>query len=88
MEGHTFITSEHCYQWNAALEALRDDVAEAVIKAKCPWEAKQLAAPIKSQIVNWDQIKYGIMQNVLIAKACTSERFKKDLIGFRWQTLM
>ena len=81
MEGRTFMTSEHCYQWNAALEALRDDVAEAVIKAKSPWEAKQLAAPIKSQIVNWDQIKYGIMQNVLIAKACTSERFKENLMA-------
>ena len=46
MECRTFMTSEHCYQWNAALEALRDDVAEAVIKAKSPWDAKQLAVPI------------------------------------------
>ena len=75
------MTSEHCYQWKAGLEVLRDDVAEAVIKAKSPWEAKQLAAPIKRQIVNWDQIKYGIMQNVLIAKACTNERFKNDFMA-------
>ena len=72
MEGRTFMTREHCYQWNAALEALRDDVAEAVINAKSPWEAKQLTAPLKSQIVNWDQIKYGIMQNVHICKKSKS----------------
>ena len=36
MEGRTFMTSEHCYQWNAALKALRDNVAEAVINAKSP----------------------------------------------------
>ena len=53
MEGRTFMTSEQCYQWNAALEALRDDVAEAVIKVP--------GRPNKSQIVNLDQIKYGIM---------------------------
>ena len=81
MECRTFMTSEHCYPWNAALEALRDDVAEAVIKAKSPGEAKQLAAPIKNQIVNWDRIKYGNMQNVLIIKTCTSERFKNDLMA-------
>ena len=78
---NTFMTSEHCYQWNVALEALRDDVAEAVIKAKSPWEAKQISAPIKIQIVNWDQINYGIMQNVLIAKVCTSDRFKNGVMA-------
>ena len=57
------------------------DVAEEVIKAKNSWEAKQLAAPIKSQIVNWYQSKCGIMQNVIIAKAYTSERFKNDLMA-------
>ena len=47
MEGRTFMTSEHCYQWNAALEALRDDVAEAVIKAKSHWEAKSLLPQLR-----------------------------------------
>ena len=31
--------------------------------------------------MNWEQIKYGIMQNVLIAKACTSVRFKNVLMA-------
>ena len=48
MEGRTCMTSEHCYQWNAALEALIYDVTEAVIKSKSPCEAEQLVAPIKS----------------------------------------
>ena len=31
--------------------------------------------------MNWDQIKYGIMKNVLNAIECTSERFKYDLMA-------
>ena len=36
MDGHTFPKSEHCYQWSATTEAIRKDVAEAIIKAKSP----------------------------------------------------
>ena len=50
MDGHTFPTCEqdNCLQhsgnaeWSAATEAIRKDVAEAIIKAKNPWDAKRL----------------------------------------------
>ena len=80
MEGRTFITSEHCYQWMAAVEALREDVAEDIIKATSPREAKQLGTQIKSNIPNWDDMKYDVMQSVIIAKACSSDKFKDELL--------
>ena len=36
MDGRTFPTSEHCYQWSAATEAILKDGTEAIIKAKSP----------------------------------------------------
>ena len=81
MDGHTFPTSEHCYQCSAAIEAIRKDVTEAIIKAKNPWDAKRLGASIKSQILNWKYMKYDVLHNVLIAKACTSEHFKDELLA-------
>ena len=81
MDGHTFSTSEHCYQWSAATQAIRKDVAEAIIKAKSPWYAKRLGASIKNQIQNWNDMKYDVMHNVLIAKACTSEHFKDEFLA-------
>ena len=84
MDGHTFPTSEHCYQWSAAAETIRKDVAEAIIKAKSPWDAKRLGASIKNQIQNWNYMKYDVMHKVPIAKACTSEHFKDELLSTRY----
>ena len=81
MDGHTFPTSEQCYQWSAATEAIREDVAEAIINAKSPWDAKRLGASIKYHIQNWNDMKYDVMHNVLIAKTCTSEHFKDELLA-------
>ena len=75
MDGHTFPTSEHYYQWSVATEAIRKDVA----KSTC--EAKRLGASIKNQIQNWNDMKYDVMHNVQIAKACTSEHFKDELLA-------
>ena len=80
MERRSFITSEHCYQWMSAVEALRDDVAEDIIKAKFPSEAKQLGSQIRSNIPNWNDMKYDVMQSVIIAKACSSDKFKDELL--------
>ena len=80
MDSMTFITSEHCYQWNAAKDALNDTVAEAIFKAKSPLEAKKLAAQIKGQNPSWHTKKYGVMDQVIRAKANSSPTFRKFLI--------
>ena len=47
MDGQTFPTSEHCYQLSTATEEIREDMTEAIIKSKIPWDAKRLGASIK-----------------------------------------
>ena len=71
MDGHTFPASEHCYQWSSATEAIRKDVAEAIIKAKSPWDAKRLGASIKNQIQNWNDMKYDVMHNKYTTQTLT-----------------
>ena len=80
MEGVTFRTSEHCYQWYAAKEALQDEVAEAVARAESPGQAKRLAAKIKSFIPNWNEVKYDVMKAVQEAKAESSYLFREQLL--------
>ena len=76
-----FISSEHAYQWNACVEELRDDLAEKVIKAKTPREAKDIASAVKNSDSNWHKIKYEVMERVLNEKANCSEEFRKELIA-------
>ena len=60
-DGRTFPTSEHCYQCSAATDAIREDVADAIIKAKGPWGANRLGSSIPNQIQNWNDMKYDVM---------------------------
>ena len=43
-EGTDFVSSEHEYQWSACVEDLSEDLAEEVMKAKTPSEAKCMAS--------------------------------------------
>ena len=76
-----FISPEHAYQWNSCFEELRDDLAEKVIKAKTPREAKDIASVVKNSDSNWHKIKYEVMERVLNEKADCSEEFRKELIA-------
>lgn len=80
-DGQTFRSSEHCYQWLAAKEALNDDVAEAIYKAEHPAHAKRLAARIKNDIPNWGELRDTIMEDVLRAKLRSSDAFREALIA-------
>ena len=77
MGSTTFPTSEHAYQWRDSSEHLRDDLAEKVVNAKSPKDAKQIASEVKMSGSWWDNAKYGIMREVLIAKI-GSNRFFSD----------
>ena len=79
MEGLKFPTSEHCYQWMACKEALQNDVAEAVYKARSPADAKLLATKVKGH--KWDAIKYSVMVEVQRAKAVSSTTFREALLA-------
>jgi len=76
----TYLTSEHAYQWRACTEHLREDLAEKVVKAKYPAEAKRIAYEVKQKGSTWDDIKYGVMKEVLIAKLASSKEFRDELL--------
>ena len=79
-DGMTFPTSEHLYQWRACTEALRADLAELVVKATTPREAKLIASKLKHDDLNWHTIKFEVMREVLQAKAASSEKFRDALL--------
>ena len=81
MDGITFPTSEHAYQWRACIEALREDLAEKVIKSSTPREAKVIANEVKhDKHSDWHNMKCTVMKDVLRAKLESSETFKEALI--------
>ena len=80
-QGINFKTSEHAFQWSACVEVLRDDLAEEVIMAKSPHDAKKIASSIQSDHTNWHKIKYGVMEKVLRAKIECSDEFRSELLS-------
>ena len=81
MDGITFPTSEHAYQWRACIEALREDLAERVIKSSTPREAKVIANEVKhDKHSDWHNMKCTVMKDVLRAKLESSQPFKEALI--------
>ena len=81
MGSTTFPTSEHAYQWRACSEHLRDDLAEKVVNAKSPKDAKQIASEVKIPGSWWDNAKYDIMREVLIAKIGSNKFFRDELLN-------
>ena len=78
----TFDSSEHAYQFRACEEHLRPDVAEQILHANTPREAKSIAAVIKNSdpSSHWNLVKYDVMRQVLRAKAESSEVFRQHLL--------
>ena len=79
----TFSSSEHAYQFRACEEHLRADLAEMVLKARTPGEAKRIASQIKDEDpnVNWHVIKYDVMRDVLMAKINSNQEIKAYLMS-------
>ena len=81
MDELSFPTSEHCYQWYACMEHLNTDLAEQVMHAKSPQDAKNIAAQIKgdTNICDWGRMRYDVMKRVLMAKAESNQQFRDQL---------
>ena len=83
MDNMAFRTSEHAYQWHACMNHLSTELAEKVMSATTPKEAQQVASQVKgnNSICDWENIKYGVMKKVLLAKANSSNQFCDELLG-------
>ena len=79
VDGTSFPTSKHMYQWRACTEAIRDDHAELVVKAATSRDAK-IANKINHDKTNWHYVKFDVMQEVLRVKAASSKQFRVTLL--------
>lgn len=86
-KGHTFPTSEHAYHWEkfaGPWDATKSagSIAAQVLNAPSAHEAFKLAEGFKAfRKPNWDDIKVGVMRDILRAKARQHEYVKRKLLS-------
>ena len=71
--GHTFITSEHLYQWFKAVENKDEEAAGKIINEENPFRAKEIGDRVKEKR-SWDPLQ--TMRKVIQAKAARVFRDK------------
>ena len=80
--GQTFRSSEHAFQWKLCSHVCRDDLAQEVLDAHTPEQAKEIASRIPSHLRgSWHKIKSNVMEEILEAKTINCPEFKKALIN-------
>lgn len=87
-KGLTFQTSEHAYHWEkfgSDEEWISDDVGDLLLQiheAPSAHEAFKIAERNKHQRrANWDEVKVGIMRDILRAKAQQHEYVRRKLLA-------
>lgn len=87
-KGHTFPTSEHAYHWEKFAPRTRalgeggSYVRDAILDAPSAHEVFKLAERYKSlRRADWDDVKVGIMRDILRAKAQQHEYVRRKLLA-------
>ena len=86
----SFLSSEQAYQFHACEEHLRADLAEEVLQATTPREAKRIANTIKEEdpLSMWNHKKYDVMREVHQAKLESNCSFREQLLNSGEQILV
>lgn len=82
--GHDFDTSEHAYHWEKFPAQTQNAIAARVwiMSAKSAHEAFKLAERFKAERrADWDDIKIGVMKQILFAKADQHEYVRRKLLA-------
>ena len=87
--GRSFDTSEHAYQWSKTDDPeekelilfvwLQGDNNEVIVKPSTPGQAKRMGDRVTKR-PNWDEIKSGIMLDILRAKFSQNKKLRKMLL--------
>ena len=76
-----FLSSEHAYQWHFAKYVGMNELANEILMAPSPSDAKQIASRVPMHLHNnWHSIKIYIMKQILHAKVDCFPRFREELI--------
>ena len=79
-----FRSAEHAYQWRKCIHASHTDLADRILAAGTPADAKSISSELKSNeniIESWNDIKNCEMKCVLKAKWNCSGRFRQTLMS-------
>ena len=80
-----FPTSEHVFQYQKALSLEHFDIADRIIEAKTPYEAKKLGDSIyqdpSTDLTPWERVKEDVMYEILSLKYSTCAEFRSKLLG-------
>ena len=88
LEELDYRSSEQANQWSVCVEALRDNLAEEVMKSATPREANNIASAIKTPDSNWHDLKFGVMEKVLQEKLKSNKAFSDELLATRNKILI
>ena len=77
---HVFTSSEHAYQYRKMIHIGNQKLADAVLQAKSPRDAKNIAHKVPAdQLKDWDSIKCNVMREVLCAKMKSCKKYLNAL---------
>ena len=77
-----FASSEHTYQWRFLKHIGEDALAQEVIEASCPADAKAVSTRVPRHLhKNWHSIKMCVMKDILHATADYCAKFKDELLS-------
>ena len=83
IQGRDFRTSEHAYQYTKCMFLDNTDLAEQVISAETPHDAKAVASRVNCDVrmAEWDKIRVDAMSKILKFKWNSSGRFRQTLMA-------
>ena len=87
-----FKSSEHFYQYQFCLFMRRSDIAQLVLEATSPHEAKQISAQLKvkeytAHLAEWATIKLSVMSFILKVKWNQCAKFRQALLSTEGMTI-
>jgi len=86
--GREFATVEHGYHWRKFSETA-PDVAELVLEAPSAWATWQISREhAKKRRPDWDEVKIGIMRELLVAKLEQNEDVRERLAASAHKTII
>ena len=86
------MSAEHFYQYELCLFLQRKDIAQQVLDAASPKEAKQVAAQLKApeycaRLAEWDTIKLSVMALTMKVKWNQCAKFRQAILSTEGMTI-
>ena len=79
---HVFYSSEHAYQYQKMAHIGNEKLANEVLQAQTPRDAKNIANCVPSdKLQDWHNIKLDVMKEILVAKVKSCDKYRKALLG-------